>query len=127
MGLTIHYKLRWTPTGPPPHDDSVLRFVEEARKQIIRARLGRVSRIVPASAEPWTRRQIDPRRERIDKTTHIVHFAELRPEGGSVFTLDVGADCEPATMGLCHYPARVWQHGRDWPTGLTGWRLDLFS
>ena len=30
-------------------------------------------------------------------------------------------------MGLCRYPARVWEHGRDWPTRLDGWRLSLFS
>ncbi|MBI4624178.1 MAG: hypothetical protein HY736_13305 [Verrucomicrobia bacterium] len=128
MCLTIHYKLRWTPPKLPPNEGSVLRFVEEARRRIVRARLGHVTELRFADGGAFNGRALakvkyDPR----DGSKPFDTYLEVTPDSGYLFTLDVGADCEPTTMGLCRYPERVRQLGRVWGVKLPGWRLDLFS
>lgn len=121
MGLTIHYTLRWTPPNPPPNDVSARRFVEEARRQIVRARLGRVTALRPADGGPFGGQQFLQLHENKD------FWFEVEPEHGYLFTLDVGADCEPLRLGLCRYPRLHFYKGHPLFTNLPGWRLSSFS
>lgn len=127
MGLTIHYKLRWEPPNPPPNDVSVLRFVEDARRRIMRLRLGQVSKVTPAASTPGNMAYLTLQRVKLAEGCTQEYCTEVKPNGGYVFTLDPGEDCEPAHFGLCRYPEKTRYRFRDWPTKLTGWRMMAFS
>ncbi len=129
MGLTIHYTLRWTPPEPLPNDEAVRQFVEEARRRIVRARLGEVTPLRKADGSAFSGLEFaEVEVVRIAEGHTRRRELEVKPDAGWLLTLAPGEDCEPATMGLCRYPEKMWSGGKEWPLPkLRGWRLNLFS
>ena len=53
---------------------------------------------------------------------------EVKPLEGFLFSVNVGEDCEPLTLGLCRFPDTVTHQGARVPTKLGGgWRYAGFS
>lgn len=116
MGLTIHYTIRW----PEKNRMFWAQAVREARLRIARRRLGRVSPLRETDGTWAGGLQFEPIRSQPGQV------GEVPPLCGRLFTLDVGEDCEPAVMGLCHYPPCI---RRTWGDRhrLRGWIYRSFS
>ncbi len=123
MGLTIHYTITlpeefgWKEAG---------RLVKEMRRLAFNAkRRGAVGGVLPAdSAGEMRKWALEFRDYPIPEEPGKWWGAEIRPERGWIFPVDVGAGCEPLWLGLCQYPERVFVGGHHRRvTGLRGWRL----
>jgi hypothetical protein len=128
MGLTVHFKLSAPAgiTGAPAKKlvaalhRVALRFQQE----------GLVDQVLPVSSDAKTLRRCacDWLILRVPGKEHTSTGVEISPMEGYLFRVEVGEDCEPLWLGLCHYPATVRFQGRELPTKKgAGWRLAGFS
>jgi hypothetical protein len=125
MGLTIQYQL----TAPPETDEA------GAREYVMRLRYkahgfhrrGRVERVWPLGED---RQALEWAREwmyrRVPGSPTQSYEAEVWPDGGWLFAVDLGKGCEMLRLGLCRYPETVRLGGREVRTRLGGWRLTGF-
>ena len=126
MGLTVHYQL------------SALQLDRAAARRAV----GQGFALARHRERAGEFRRVNILREDVAKHRHArqwVTYAvpgqentfsgiEVKPLEGFLFTVDVGADCEPLTLGLCRYPETVTHQGARVPTKMGGgWRFAGFS
>ncbi len=122
MGLTVHFDL----LAPP--DTNAVRARELVRAMRRRARgfkqRGRVDDVRPIGNDSEALRwAADYRSVPHPWKPGCETGMEIPAAEGWVFFVQVGEDCEPLRLGLCHYPKTVLLGGRRYRTALPGWRL----
>jgi hypothetical protein len=123
MGLSLHYQVHVANCERARARELVRTLHREARAL---ARAGSVAQVLPtSSADDDLHRfatlfvsQPDP------DDPHTIRGLAVPPIEGTIFPVDLGADCELLWLGLCRYPATVRQNGRDIATRFgRGWHL----
>lgn len=126
MGLTVHYQL------------SALQLDTAAARRVVnqgfalamrRERAGEFRRVSAVredvAGHPLARQWVT---YPIPGTKNSFSGLEVRPTEGFLFSVNVGEDCEPLTLGLCRFPESVTHQGARVPTKLGGgWRFAGFS
>ena len=128
MGLTVHFKLA---ASKGCNEEQAKKFVEAMRRVALRFYIeGLVDNVLAITADAKTLRRfanewlILPVPGQKNTSTGV----EVSPTQGFIFCVAVGKDCEPLWLGLCRYPPKVLQGGRELPTRLGNkWRLSGFS
>jgi len=126
MGLTVHYQL----SALKLDRAAAQRVVKEGHALALRRQHAGEVRRVNAVREDVTRHPLARQwvMYSIPGTENTFSGIEVRPVEGFLFTVDVGADCEPLTLGLCRYPETVTHQGARVPTKMGGgWRYAGFS
>lgn len=126
MGLTVHFKLT------PPPDTDAARAHELVRQMRQRAQgfkqRGRVEAVLPIGSDRESLRwALDGRSVPHPWKSGRQSWIEIPAEEGFLFVVEVGEDCEPLRLGLCHYPKTVVMGGRRYRTNLKGWQFKGFS
>lgn len=124
MGLTVNYKLR----APRDFTEAEIPGLVTAMHRLARRfqQAGRVEAVSGIGAAPedllWLSEYLMVRMPGDPDTCRGV---EVPVAAGRVFTVTLGADCEPLRLGLCHYPERVTDpHTGRWRSvRRRGWRL----
>ena len=126
MGLTVHYQL----SALQLDTAAARRVVKEGHAlALCRQRAGEVRRVnavrEDVARHPHARQWVT---YAIPGSENTFSGIEVLPVEGFLFTVDVGADCEPLTLGLCRYPETVTHLGARVPTKMGGgWRYAGFS
>ena len=131
MGLTIHYRLAYTPIcGWSFRATYARQAVEEAREIALKMKQQKAFDAVGPirwddECRRWNREFYEfpvPRRA----NSH--YLVEPLPAVGSLFEIHPGRDCEPFWIGLCRYPKTHSAYGQKFhvPHG-PEWRLKGFS
>lgn len=131
MGLTIHYRLAFTPIGGWSFQATDARqAVEEARGIALKMKQQKAFDAVGPmrwddECRRWNREFYEfP----VSGHSNRHHLIEPLPAEGSLFEIRPGRDCEPLWIGLCRYPKTHSAYGRKFhvPHG-PEWRLRRFS
>jgi len=126
MGLTIHYQLA-APAGCDAARAQELVRQMRRRAQNFKQR-GRVERVLPIGTDHDALRWASGYRDVPHPFKNgRISGIEIPAEAGWLFFVEVGADCEPMALGLCHYPKTVLMGGRRYRTHRPGWSLHGFS
>jgi hypothetical protein len=126
MGLTVHFKLAAPPATDAARAGELVRAMRR-RAQGFKQR-GRVEDVLSIGDDEEALRWA----EQYKSVPHpwqpgCESGIEIRAEGGFLFPVTVGEDCEPLWLGLCRYPKTVLLEGQRYRTGLSGWRCHGFS
>ena len=131
MGLTVHFKLSLEPCPEDMASAKARWAVEDARKLAHQhRRKGLVDAVGPICTDAATLRRFARHwlTVSVPGQPHTFAGLEIHPLEGFFFVVNVGADCEPLTLGLCRYPEKVLHRGASVPTKLGGgWRFAGFS
>ena len=126
MGLTVHYQL-----SALQLDTAAARsLVKEGHALALRRqRAGEVRRVnavrEDVTGHPLARQWV---MYAVPGQENTFSGIEVKPLEGFLFEVNVGADCEWLTLGLCRYPETVTHQGVPVPTKLGGgWRFAGFS
>src|ERR1035437_759675 len=128
MGLTVHFKL----AAPVGCDETQAKQIVESMRRVAGRFYceGLVDHVRPITSDTKTLRHFgcDWLILSVPGEENTSTGVEVWPTEGFLFCVDVGADCEPLWLGLCRYPATVFQHGHELKTKSgRGWRLAGFS
>ncbi len=131
MGLTVHYELKLKPCPDDVASARACWAVEDARRLAQqRRRKGSVDAVSPILADATALRRFGCQWLIVRMADQPSTFTgvEIHPLEGFLFTVNVGQDCEPLTLGLCRYPKNISHQGARVPTKLGGdWRFAGFS
>lgn len=118
MGLTIHYILK---LDGGASDNDVRRLLARARAYALELDAAKVSPLIRLPQDLWWAHSFARVKESSEDEDAYVSVEHLAGYG---FTLYPGADCEPANIGLCRYPATIRHAGAVMATGLgSGWSM----
>ena len=128
MGLTIHYRLKYT--GP----ENARKLVEQLHQAAQDLPFKEVQNIVDLQGEACELEKLDtedPLRWLIIQAQASLKLAEhtyldVRPNRIIAFETWPGEGCETANFGLCQYPATIEYQGKPLRTNLSGWRWGSF-
>ncbi len=128
MGLTVHFQLA-APVGV--NAAGANEIVASLRRTAIKFwHEGFVDDVLPVTSDPKTLRRFacDWLTLPVPGTENTSTGVEILPAAGFLFCVNIGMDCEPLWLGLCHYPPMVFSQGKEYRIKKrAAWRLFGFS
>ena len=126
MGLTVHYQL----SALKLDTATARRAVKQGHALALRRQQAGEFRRVNAVREDVTGHPLARQwvMYAVPGQENTFSGIEVKPAEGFLFSVNVGEDCEPLTLGLCRFPETVTHQGARVPTKLGGgWRFTVFT